>query len=216
MCQKVKCKCRVSKVKCVRNKLLFSNMKHIIIFLYWQVLTLRFVDSCSLCHSLCQWSFLRTCWKKDSKPVTLPCWVWVTSSFQVSSLLCCCASMWGNARLFIFLPLLSEVISVFSIFSDLEKKVKKIKVLTCSSLFTAWRKTAGHISTPVFWLTSLDWDLPSSLCTPSNMHRWGCWSVQTSAPMLGWNCTKTFFLSANNQQNKSINLEPTCTTFNYH
>lgn len=74
---------------------------------YWQILTgvnssLRFVDSCSLCHSLCQWSFLRTCWKKDSKPVTLPCWVWVTSSFQVSSLLCCCASMWGNARLFIF------------------------------------------------------------------------------------------------------------------
>lgn len=47
--------------------------------------------------SLLQWSSLRTCWRGVLEPVTLPCWVWVTSSSQVSSSPFFCASMSGNA-----------------------------------------------------------------------------------------------------------------------
>lgn len=56
--------------------------------------------------SLLQWSSLRTCWRKVLKPVTLPCWVWVTSSSQVSSSPFCCASMSGNTTS-------SQVLSLF-------------------------------------------------------------------------------------------------------
>lgn len=85
-------------------------------------------------HSLCQWCFLRTCWKKDWEPVTLPCWDWVTSSSQESSSLCCCALTSGNARrLYAVSTFFSRVRSAW-IFSDWREKVRLVSSSSLRSL----------------------------------------------------------------------------------
>lgn len=66
-----------------------------------RVLPPRCVRSPAHAQTLLQWYSHRTCWRKDLKPVTLPCSVWVTSSSRVYLSPCCCASTSGSSRPFL-------------------------------------------------------------------------------------------------------------------